>query len=78
MAGTGKALQDIRHPCPSQGAAAILDQGISKKAVQSQPPKLLLQPILRKAIDKEENCNKWVTPVTRHKTVYSNLELHCW
>lgn len=56
----------------------MLDQGISKRAVHSQPPKLLLQPVLRKAVDREENCNKWVTPVTRHKTIYSNLELHCW
>lgn len=78
MAGAGKTLQDIRYLCPSQGAAVMLDQGISKGAVQSQPPKLLLQPILRKAVDKEEKCNKWVTPVTRHKTIYSNLELHCW
>lgn len=38
--------------------ARMLGQGISKEAVQSQPPKLLLQPSLRKAVDKEENCNK--------------------
>lgn len=39
---------------------------------------LLLQPTLRKAVDKEENYNKWVTPMTRQKTIYSNLELHGW
>lgn len=78
MAGAGKAFQDIRHLCPSQGDAVMLAQGIPKGAVQSQPPRFLLQQILRKAVDKEENCNKWVTSVTRHKTVYSNLELHCW
>lgn len=41
-------------------------------------PKLLLQPALRKAVDKEENYNKWGTPTTRQKTIFHNLDLHCW